>query len=862
MVGQGWVGHHRVLEMKLYGKLMAVLYVASSVCAVAQQYGLDSRAPIGAFLNGNLPGAITSASGPWQVVTAFPGLQYAFTDPTFICAAPRDTNRLYVSCRQGKIFFFTNSVTTSNATVFLDLTASTQGWGDCGLLGFAFHPEFGLAGSTNRGYIYVWRSYSATPTTSNPPVDMPTFNRLSRFRLADDATSIDPSTEVVLVNQYDRNVWHNGGAMFFGDDGFLYFSNGDEGGDNDSFNNSQQLNGGLFSGVFRIDVNKDPTKSHPIRRQPLSGGSGSPASSTGNYYIPNDNPFVDSSGGTLEEYWALGLRSPHRMVEDFVTGKIWLGDVGEITREEIDIIQRGGNYQWAYEEGTYNGPKPKPSPVIGIENGPIYEYQHSNHNSCAIGGYVYRGALHPDLYGQYIFGDNTSGRIWAMACDFTNPPVVTELATLPSGSTDYTGLSSFGLDSNNELYMCRMGGPGEILKLIRTTVTNQPPALLSQTGAFSSLPGLTPTAGLIPFDVNVPFWSNGANKRRWVALPNDGSSYATNEQIGFSPTGEWTFPMGTVFIKHFTIQTNDTDPNSIRRLETRFLVLDTNRSVYGVTYKWRTDQTDADLLVSNLTEMITVITASGTRTQPYYYPSQDDCLRCHNVNANFVLGVNTRQLNCSFTYPATGRADNELRTWNHLGMFNPALNETNIPTYAQLSTTNTSLPLYHRARSYLDANCAFCHRPGGVSRAAWDGRFDTPLTNQNIINAIPLNNLGIAGARVILPGSIAQSEMRVRINALDTNAMPPLAKTIIDTNGVALIDSWILSLTNPPAFSLGEDVSSAFLQVHGEAGMVYNLQGTADFNTWTQISTMADSDVRRVPETNSPALFYRLQFAP
>ncbi|MDB6058249.1 MAG: Immunoglobulin I-set domain protein, partial [Verrucomicrobiales bacterium] len=445
--------------------------------------------------------------------------------------------------------------------------------------------------------------------------------------------------------------------------------------------------------------------------------------------------------------------------------------------------------------------------------------------------------------------------------DFIHPPTVTNLASLPSGFSDYTGLSTFGLDSSNELYFCRMGGRGDILKLVHKTVTNLPPPQLSKTSIFTDLASLTPTNGIIPYDVNVSLWANGADKRRWIALPNDGSPYGTNEQVAFSPTGEWSFPQGTVFIKNFTILTNENNPNSFRRLETRLLVLDTNSSAYGITYKWRSDQSDADLLTNSFNETLSIQTASGTRTQNYYYPSPQDCLRCHNANAHFVLGLKTRQMNGNFTYPTTGRSDNQLRTWNHLGMFNPPLIESNIPTYAQLNATNTTLPLSHRVRSYVDVNCAFCHRPGGVSQAMWDGRFDTALTNQGIVNGTVVSTLGIAGARVIRAGSIPQSIMRVRVNALDTSAMPPLAKTVVDSNTVALLDSWILSLTNAPLLENGADTNGAYILAHGQPGMNYSLQGTANFTNWPTLGNMFDQNLRYLTAdmSNAPVRIYRLQ---
>lgn len=780
----------------------AALWLGLAMSALAQPYGLETRAPIGAFLNGALPPAApVPATGAWTTVEAFPSL--AFDDPVFLTYEPL-TNRLYVCERQGKIWHFVNSPGTSTKTLFLDLSAQTQGWDDCGVMGIAFHPEFNQPGSPNRNYVYVYYQFSPAPTAgpNRPPQETPGYNRLSRFTV--NAAAGTAGSELVLINQFDEGVWHNGGGIFFGADGFLYLSNGDEGAANDSYNNTQKTNAGLFSGVLRIDVNQDPARSHPIRRQPanggtLPGGGGWVNSSTANYYIPNDNPWVNPNGSVLEEFYAIGLRSPHRMTLDPLTQRVWLGDVGQGSWEEVDIIEKGGNYQWAYMEGLHTGPKAKPGSLIGTDKPPIYDYAHANGNNCVIGGYVYRGAIHSaDLGGKYIFGDNGSGRIWSLTYDGANAAVVTYLCNMPAG-VNYTGLSSFGVDRNNELYMCKMGRPSKIYKLGRTGPgVPEPPARLSQTAAFTSLTSLTASSGIIPFNVNSSLWSDGAAKQRWIALPNDGAPYSTNETIAFTPTGEWSFPVGTVFIKHFELPISDVNPALRKRLETRLLVRDTNGSVYGVTYKWRPDNSDADLLTASVNEAITITTATGTRTQTWYYPSRQDCITCHNPNAKHVLGVKTHQLNGDFGYPA-GVTDNQLRTWNHLGLFNPSLNEANISSYSKaVSVTNQSATLEHRVRSYLDANCAQCHRPNGV-QAYFDARFDTPLANQGIINGQVGNNLGIAGAQVVVPLSVPQSVMHLRMNSLDAVKMPPLAKNTVDAQAVATLAAWINSLTPPNA---------------------------------------------------------------
>jgi hypothetical protein len=280
------------------------------------------------------------------------------------------------------------------------------------------------------------------------------------------------------------------------------------------------------------------------------------------------------------------------------------------------------------------------------------------------------------------------------------------------------------------------------------------PPTLSQTGAFTDTPSLTANPGLIPYGVIVPFWSDTAVKTRWLAVPTTDGTAA--DQIGFAPTGEWTFPNGTVFVKHFELITDYRDLQSPRRrLETRLLVRSSNGGVYGVTYKWRPDNSDADLLKVSQTEKIVVTNADATTwTQSWYYPSPGDCLTCHARNANYVLGVKTRQLDADFVYPS-GQSDNQLRALNHLGLFNPAIEESAIPGFSHLEAlTNASASWEDRARSYIDSNCAQCHRPGGIG-PSFDARWDTALTNQHLINGVvSKGTLGIDKAAIVVPQDI------------------------------------------------------------------------------------------------------------
>ncbi|HYV31177.1 MAG TPA: Ig-like domain-containing protein, partial [Candidatus Binatia bacterium] len=335
------------------------------------------------------------------------------------------------------------------------------------------------------------------------------------------------------------------------------------------------------------------------------------------------------------------------------------------------------------------------------------------------------------------------------------------------------------------------------------TFNNGPmPPRLSQTGAFMDVTTLSPATGLVPYTVNTPLWSDGAVKTRWLMVPNNGAPYTPGEQVTFAPTGEWTFPSGTVFVKDFELITDETNPSVTHRLETRLLVRDTNGYVYGVTYKWRPDYSDADLLTDSLTEPILVTNATGVRTQMWYYPSPTDCLTCHTPVSGGVLGVKTRQLNGDFAYPGSGRTDNQLRNLNHLGLFYPAFSEASISNFTKLvAVTNASAPLVDRARSYLDANCAQCHRPGGA-RGNFDTRWDTPLANQNLINGAVIADLGIDNARVVVPQDIWRSLLYQRADSLDPMIkMPPLARNLIDASAVATLAAWINSLPGTPALA-------------------------------------------------------------
>jgi len=779
-VKKGGVSRHS--GFKALG-LCTILVGFFDTLALAQPYGLNSRANLAPFLNGILPPVSPIVSGTWTAVPAFPGLR--FTNAVGLTAVP-GTNLLCVWEREGKVWTFVNVSNVTQKKLVLDISNQCQGWDDSGLLGLAFHPGF----ATNH-FVFIYYTWVAPGTVQGDAYTRPpTFSngayhdKLVRYTMDTNGVVLTNS-ETVLVNQSGDSVWHNGGGMFFHPtNGFLYWTDGDDA----NGNTTQTITNNLFSGVFRIDVDKrGGSVSHAPPRQPANG-------TTANYFIPNDNPFVGQTNA-LEEYFCLGLRSPHRMTEDPATGRIFIGDVGMATKEEVDIIEPGEsglNFQWDTIEGYGGDLAP---PYVGISRRPVTDYPHTDGNFAVIGGYVYHGSrFASDLAGKYIFGDNGSEDVWVLD-ESTVPASKTILCTVPKGDgynsgNDYTGLASFGLDAAGEIYMCVMGNLGSPLyTLSRSGPTNTlvPPALFSQLGAFTNLATLAPGPALVPYTVNSPLWSDAAVKSRWIALP-------TNTFINFYPTGEWSFPPGTVLFKNFELVTNENNPAQRRRLETRLLVCDTNGTVYGASYRWRANNSDADIVNFSTNEDILITTATGVRTQQWSYPGRSDCLRCHTPAAGGVLGLKTRQLNGAYQYPG-GVTDNQLRTLNHLGFFTPAQTEsvvTNYPKLVAVTDTNASLEL--RSRSYFDANCAHCHRPGGVN-ALFDMRFDTPLANQSLINGYAINSLGISGAKIIKPGYTNASVLYQRDSSLGLIQMPPLAKNVVDTNAMAVIAAWIGSMS-------------------------------------------------------------------
>jgi len=783
-------------------------------------------------------------------VNAFPGV--SVTDPDDIVSPPGETNRLFIVSKAGVIYVITN-LTAPTQSTFMDIsgrvtftTANSGDSGEQGLLSMVFDPGY----ATNK-YFYVFYTGQATNGTGS----LALHHFLSRFKiLASNPNQGDTSSETPFYCQYKRFSNHNGGDMLFGPDGYLYVSVGDEGMEHDVYTNAQHITWRLWAGILRLDVDKiDPLGLPPNTNSDLS----QIYSKTTNYFIPHDNPFVgatnfDNQGinatNVQTEFWAVGLRNPWRMAFDPLTGNLFCADVGQDKYEEADIITKGGNYGWAWWEGTNTPPSgvttailnATPMPVNPIN--PFVTYGHgsaTNLGNAIIGGVVYRGANLPQLYGNYVFGDYVDGNIWAIpaaqAVSLTqsNSTITPPVPLFNAGGST---VSAFGVDPSNGDVLYTSMSDGTIRRIVyNSTSTGAPlPPTLYDTGAFTNLLSLTspqdtlqPAPGILPYTINVPFWSDNAIKSRWFSVPN------TNLTIAFNPNANWSFPTGTVWIKHFNLELTNGDVTSQIRLETRLLVKNSS-GIYGVTYRWGGSKTNATLVsASGMDENLVINNGGILSTQTWHYPAQTECATCHTTAGGFGLGMRTEQLNCNYDYGYG--STNQIQTLSAAGYFSTPVTNNVQSLLALAAVTNTSASLEFRSRSFLMANCSQCHQPGGTAQqSSWDARITTPTALAGLINGALVNNLGGATNHVITPLSPASSVLLTRDGTRDLGSnpslqMPPLDSNLVDTDATNLITQWILSLTN--TFWLGASPNPQTVAPGNNTTYAITYLATSDFTS-------------------------------
>lgn len=750
----------------------------------------------------------------WALVDALPGL--SFDEPICLASIPGDPQRLFVAERLASIHLVPDvTAPAPTAQQFLDLqdvvagrspSETIQNWslGENGLLGMAFHPDF----ASNGTFFVAYTVRIDNGAFGNGAY----FQRVSRFTTMPGNPDLgDPGSEVILLQQQDDSFNHNGGDIHFGPDGYLYYAAGDEDNSPIGQRNSQLINLDFFCGVFRLDVDLEPEDhtendgtgsdddSLPPNPHPaVILHDGNPA-----FEVPIDNPFVHSSlggewDGTYQgetitplneirtEFWATGLRHTWRMSFDSLTGDLWGGDVGQVTYEEVNKIEKGVDYGWAYREGAHDFDTVIGDPPPGFEStDPFYEYVHGGvpggsegfTGNSVCGGYVYRGTRYPELEGYYVFCDSVSGHVWRMD---TTDGSIERITGLPG---EYGVFSSQGVDpSNQDLLFCAYND-GRILRLARTTDDSYPfPQTLSETGLFSDLSDLSPAPGLLPMAPNLRFWSDHADKLRWFAIPDP------DARMTWKREGAWEYPPGMLWVKHFDLPTTRGNPDISKRLETRVLVQG-DGEVYGVSYEWNDAGTEAFLVDDGGSDFPVDIDDGGSpHTQHWQIPSRSSCLTCHGDQP---LSFNTRQLNREVNM--NGFLGNQIDLL-HLGGFldNDPDPVAGLPFHVR--PDQGEYPLEQRVRSYLDVNCAYCHQDGGSVSGFWDGREALTLEQTGLILGDPADGGGDPANKYVVPGDPLHSVVLSRVSATNGfTRMPPLATSELDHEAIDLLTEWIQS---------------------------------------------------------------------
>ena len=382
--------------------------------------------------DGKLPRKPADGTLSLEAVPAFPGLTWEgwspLSDdgkpvpplrPLMVTHANDGSGRRFIVEQSGLIYVIEKD--GQKAKIFLDIRDITRPWkkaNEEGLLGLAFHPRF-----SETGEFFVCYS----------PVNAPQSERISRFHVsAKDSRKADKNSEETVL-QFDQPFPnHNGGSIAFGPDGFLYVGLGDGGSRNDPFDNAQNL-GVLLGKILRINIDRRGAETA--------------------YAIPLDNPFMNMDG-VRPEIWAFGFRNPWQLTFDSQTGTLWMADVGQDLQEEINLVEKGGNYGWRRREGSYPFGN-IPADLATID--PLWEYDHQVGKSIT-GGLVVRGSTIPELEGRYLYGDFVSGRLWALGVQDSYDP-----STISNQLIPWNGLPIFGFghDQDGAVYVLTSSNTGQ-----------------------------------------------------------------------------------------------------------------------------------------------------------------------------------------------------------------------------------------------------------------------------------------------------------------------------------------------------------------------------------------------------------------
>lgn len=707
-----------------------------------------------------------------------------FTTTTVLATEP-GSDRMYVGEQSGKIYALPRDRDAAQASLFLDCQElverlnrdRTEPLELEALYGMAFDPDF----EKNRFcYVcYVVRRRGQTTQFEDG-------TRVVRLKVTTaEPQRCDPTSEQLVIAWLQGG--HNGGCLRFGLDGCLYISTGDGGNafPPDGLKAGQDLST-LLAKILRIDVRK----SQPDKP----------------YVIPADNPFV-SRKGARGEIWAYGLRNPWKMSVDRKTGDLWVGDVGWELWELVYHVNKGDNFGWSIVEGSQTVHAEGlrgPTPIVPA----TMEIPHTDGASIT-GGYVYRGKKFPELDGTYIFGDWETRRIWGARIE--NGKLLDRQDLIDP----VVRIVDFAEDSAGELYLLDHDD-GSIYGLAKNDVTadaNPFPYQLSETGIFESVAGHKVAPGVIEFSINSPQWSDGASAERYLAIPGE-ESIRMRSAAKLIPGSMFSravdYPRDTVLIKTLSLELQAGDPATRQRIETQVLHFD-GRDWQAYTYEWNQEQTDA-VLVDRRGKVRSITVKdpdapNGKRTHQWRFAARNECIRCHNPWSEHTLAFNIAQINRTHSYGE--REDNQIRALRHIHVL------ADIPDDPDPDNPSATLPpprspeqlpklappfddrygLNDRARSYLHAHCAHCHRFNGGGSSYFFVPFDLSLRDTKAIGGRPTQGtFGIHDAQLLAPGDPYRSLIYYRMAKTGPGHMPHLGAKMIDERALPLMRAWIRQL--------------------------------------------------------------------
>lgn len=704
---------------------------SGAVPVVDTSLGLDRRPANASCLAPGEPGGGIVREQPMYPSLPFEGALLNLEQ------ARGDGSHWFTHTRDGRIYRFTTNGDGSDARLIADLRDRLTGLEfEGGLIGFTLDPDF-----VTNGHVYLhYTGNGASPLQAV----------ISRMTVRGDR--VDPASEIVIQRIDHSTAIHLGGRMAFGPDRLLYVSVGD--GEFGDPRNRVQDPEDLHGKLLRYDV------SNTRPDAPFEVPVGNPH---------RGNPLCTNGTSRLDcpEWLATGLRNPWRFSFDRASAvpDIWLSDVGHEAWEEINRIgPGGGNFGWSIREGSgcFGGGSacstfsPEGEPLLP----PYYEYPNNNF-AAVVGGYVYRGSALPGLAGDFVFADYAQSQIHVLRGNRQRENLIAQTPGNPV---------AFAEDNAGEIYFLIYAPTGtRIFKLVPTGQRGDAvPERLSETGCVAPDDPSKVLDVMVPYQPRAPFWSEGATKDRWLAIP-DGTRIRINAQ------GQLDFPVGSVLMKSFRLNG--------RLIETRLMMRHTDTANWaGYSYRWNEDQTEAVRVRDE-----TRVNIDG---QTWIYPSGSQCQQCHTVVGGKTLGTTLSQLNWDLTYAASGRTANQLHTLAGLGMMEPA--PVAAPT--RVSPYDESQSLTARARSWLDTNCANCHRDDGPLPTRLDLRLAASTDEAGYCNRQAGYDLGIAGARLVVPGDPQRSVLYLRATRRDGLQMPPVGSTRIDPDGERLLADWIRSM--------------------------------------------------------------------